>query len=86
MKKGEKWINTITPVLTYLMRCNSDVTSLLSGTAIKAIVAYCYDAFISSIYIHLFLTITDYITLLTHQTNTLDLLTHQCCTTPECCA
>src|SRR5215471_8116881 len=43
IKKGEKWINTYTPVLTYLMRCNTDVTSLLSGTAIKAIVAYVSD-------------------------------------------
>jgi hypothetical protein len=40
IKKGEAWINTFTPTLTYLMRCNTDVTSLLSGTAIKAIVAY----------------------------------------------
>src|SRR5271170_5679943 len=43
IKKGEAWMNTFTPVLTYLMRCNSDVTSLLSGTAIKAIVAYVSD-------------------------------------------
>ena len=43
LKKGEAWMNTITPVLTYLLRCNSDVTSLLSGTAIKAIVAYVSD-------------------------------------------
>ena len=31
------------PVVTFLLRCNSDVTSLLSGTAIKAIVAYISD-------------------------------------------
>jgi hypothetical protein len=43
IKKGEKWINTLTPIVTYLLRCNSDVTSLLSGTAIKAIVAYISD-------------------------------------------
>ena len=43
IKKGEKWINTLTPILTYLLRCNTDVTSLLSGTAIKAIVAYVSD-------------------------------------------
>ena len=36
-------MNTITPVLTYLLRSNSDVTSLLSGTAIKAVVAYVTD-------------------------------------------
>jgi Helitron helicase-like domain at N-terminus len=43
IKKGEKWINTLTPIVTFLMQCNSDVTSLLSGTAIKAIVAYISD-------------------------------------------
>jgi len=43
LKKGESWINNVTPVLTYLLRCNTDVTSLLSGTAIKAIVAYISD-------------------------------------------
>jgi hypothetical protein len=35
IKKGEAWINTLTPVLTYLLRCNSDVTSLLSRTSLK---------------------------------------------------
>jgi Helitron helicase-like domain at N-terminus len=43
MKKGEAWMNTVTPELTYLLRSNSDVTSLLSGTAIKAVVAYVTD-------------------------------------------
>ena len=43
LKKGEAWMNTVTPVLTYLLRSNTDVTSLLSGTAIKAIVAYVSD-------------------------------------------
>ncbi|KDR64971.1 hypothetical protein GALMADRAFT_46308, partial [Galerina marginata CBS 339.88] len=43
IKKGEAWINTLTPALTYLLRCNTDVTSLLSGTAVKAIVAYISD-------------------------------------------
>ncbi|KAF8231679.1 hypothetical protein L208DRAFT_1275948, partial [Tricholoma matsutake] len=36
-------INTLTPLITYLFCCNSDTTSLLSGTAIKAIVAYVSD-------------------------------------------
>jgi hypothetical protein len=40
MKKGEAHMNTVSPALTYLLRCNTDVTSLLSGTAVKAIVAY----------------------------------------------
>jgi hypothetical protein len=43
MKKKEAWINTLTPALTFIIRCNSDVTSLLSGTAIKAVVAYVSD-------------------------------------------
>jgi hypothetical protein len=43
LKKGEAWMNAVTPMLTYLLRSNSDVTSLLSGTAIKAIVAYVSD-------------------------------------------
>jgi hypothetical protein len=43
MKKGEPWMNTVTPELTYLLRSNSDVTSLLSGTSIKAVVAYVTD-------------------------------------------
>jgi hypothetical protein len=33
----------VTPALTYTLRCNTDVTSLLSGTSIKAVVAYISD-------------------------------------------
>ncbi|KAJ7720723.1 hypothetical protein B0H16DRAFT_1335940, partial [Mycena metata] len=36
-------MNTVNPTLTFLNRCNSDVTSLLSGTAIKAVVSYVSD-------------------------------------------
>jgi hypothetical protein len=43
IKKGESWINTFTPLVTFLLRCNTDITSLLSGTSIKAIVAYVSD-------------------------------------------
>jgi len=43
LKKGEAYLNTFTPSLTYLFRCNTDVTSLLSGTSIKAIVYYISD-------------------------------------------
>jgi hypothetical protein len=43
LKKGEAWMNTVTALLTYLLRSNSDVTSLLSGTVIKAIIAYVSD-------------------------------------------
>ena len=43
MKKLEAYLNTFTPCLTYLFHCNTDVTSLLSGTSIKAIVSYISD-------------------------------------------
>ncbi|KZT31174.1 hypothetical protein SISSUDRAFT_973627, partial [Sistotremastrum suecicum HHB10207 ss-3] len=43
MRHQEEYLNTVSPILTYLLRCNSDVTSLLSGTAIKAVVAYVCD-------------------------------------------
>ncbi|KAJ7152411.1 hypothetical protein C8R46DRAFT_847329, partial [Mycena filopes] len=39
----EPMMNTVNPILTYLNRCNSDVTSLLSGTAVKAVVSYVSD-------------------------------------------
>jgi hypothetical protein len=40
LKKLEPWINTFTPVLTYLTRCNTDVTCIWSGTAMKAVLVY----------------------------------------------
>lgn len=40
MKKGEPHMNTFSYVMAFLFRCNHDVTSLLSGTALKAVVAY----------------------------------------------
>jgi hypothetical protein len=43
MKKGEAWLNTFHPIISYLLRCNHDVTSLLSGTTIKAVIAYVTD-------------------------------------------
>ncbi|KAH7903869.1 hypothetical protein BJ138DRAFT_1019943, partial [Hygrophoropsis aurantiaca] len=36
-------MNCFTALVSYLFRCNTDVTSLLSGTAIKAVVAYISD-------------------------------------------
>lgn len=42
-RKGEPNINWYSPILTFLMRCNTDVTSLLSGTAIKSVIAYTTD-------------------------------------------
>ena len=43
MKKLEPWINTFTPLVTYLLRCNTDVTCLSSGTAIKGVAMYVSD-------------------------------------------
>ncbi|KAF8969123.1 hypothetical protein BDZ97DRAFT_1640276, partial [Flammula alnicola] len=43
MKKIEAWLNTFTPLVTYVLRCNTDVTSLSSGTAIKGVVLYVSD-------------------------------------------
>ncbi|KAF8235686.1 hypothetical protein L208DRAFT_1154390, partial [Tricholoma matsutake] len=40
MKNKEAWINTLSYVVTYLLRCNTDVTSLRSGTAIKGVLLY----------------------------------------------
>ncbi|KAF8231099.1 hypothetical protein L208DRAFT_1216583, partial [Tricholoma matsutake] len=39
-KKKESMLNTFTYPITYLFRCNTDVTSLQSGTAIKAVLWY----------------------------------------------
>ena len=43
VRKMEAWLNTITPLVTYLFCCNTDVTSLSSGTAIKGVVLYVSD-------------------------------------------
>lgn len=43
IKKREAWINTFTPLISYVFRCNTDVTSLRSGTAIKAMLIYVTD-------------------------------------------
>jgi hypothetical protein len=43
LKKLESMLNTISPCITYLFRCNTDVTSLLSGTSIKAVISYVTD-------------------------------------------
>jgi len=43
VKKGEPWLNSFIPAITYILWCNTNTTSLLSGTAIKAIVAYISD-------------------------------------------
>ena len=40
MKKTEQWLNTFSYLVTYLFRCNTDVTSLRSGTAIKSVLLY----------------------------------------------
>jgi len=43
MKKGEPMINTVTPLLTYLFRSNTDVISLKLETAIKGVILYVSD-------------------------------------------
>jgi hypothetical protein len=43
IKKLEPWINFFSPVLTCIMRCNTDVTCLWSGTALKAVIIYVSD-------------------------------------------
>jgi len=43
IKKQEAMMNTFTPALTYVMRCNTDVSSLPSGTSLKAIISYVTD-------------------------------------------
>ncbi|EPQ56049.1 hypothetical protein GLOTRDRAFT_41465, partial [Gloeophyllum trabeum ATCC 11539] len=43
LKKLETRLNTFTTTLTYLLRSNPDVTSLLSGTALKSVAAYVTD-------------------------------------------
>ncbi|KAJ6487817.1 hypothetical protein C8R45DRAFT_1053441 [Mycena sanguinolenta] len=43
LKKKEPYLNTMSKVLTYFSRSNTDVTSLMSGTAVKAMVSYVSD-------------------------------------------
>ncbi|KAL1684490.1 hypothetical protein GGG16DRAFT_34399, partial [Schizophyllum commune] len=43
LMKREVMMNSVTPVLTYLTRSNTDTTSLQSGTSMKAIVMYVSD-------------------------------------------
>jgi len=43
LKKQECMLNTISPWLTYLFRCNTDVSNMLSGTTIKAVISYVTD-------------------------------------------
>ena len=43
MKKEEAWINYFSPLLTFLVWCNTYTTSLLFGTAMKATVGYITD-------------------------------------------
>ncbi len=43
LKHTEQWMNTFNVVLSYVLRCNSDVTCLLSGTQVRAVIAYVTD-------------------------------------------
>ncbi|KAF4617978.1 hypothetical protein D9613_013011 [Agrocybe pediades] len=42
-KQLESMLNTVTPALTYLVRSNTDVSSLLSGTSVKSTISYVTD-------------------------------------------
>ena len=41
--ESESMINTISPCITYTFRCDTDVTNLLSGTSMKAVISYLTD-------------------------------------------
>ncbi|KAJ7171224.1 hypothetical protein C8R46DRAFT_1162191 [Mycena filopes] len=43
LRHREPQLNTISQIITYFSRCNTDCTSLLSGTAIKAVISYVSD-------------------------------------------
>ncbi|KAI0338472.1 hypothetical protein BDW22DRAFT_1459677, partial [Trametopsis cervina] len=43
LRQTEEWLNTFNITLTYLLRCNTDVTCLLSSTQVRAIIAYVTD-------------------------------------------
>ena len=43
IKKHEEWIYFITPALTYILHCNTDITCMWSGTALKAVIMYISD-------------------------------------------
>ncbi|KAJ7737157.1 hypothetical protein DFH07DRAFT_688135, partial [Mycena maculata] len=43
IKKLEAKLNTFTKVVTFFSRSNTDVTSLLSGTSVKAVISYVSD-------------------------------------------
>lgn len=43
LRKHADNLNEINPTLTYIMRSNTDVTPLMSGTATKAVIAYVCD-------------------------------------------
>lgn len=40
MKKCKTWLNTFSYLVTYLFQCNTDITSLRSGMAIKGVLLY----------------------------------------------
>ena len=48
LKPGEAHLNTYSNVLAYLMMSNTDATSLLSGTSMRAIIAYTTDYIMKS--------------------------------------
>ncbi|KZV77824.1 hypothetical protein EXIGLDRAFT_586158, partial [Exidia glandulosa HHB12029] len=43
VRHDERRMNTVNPDLSYLLRSNTDVTCLLTGTSLKAVIAYATD-------------------------------------------
>ena len=43
LKKHESMMNNYSPVMSYLLRSNTDVTSLMSSTSMKAAISYITD-------------------------------------------
>ncbi|ORY34475.1 hypothetical protein BCR33DRAFT_641590, partial [Rhizoclosmatium globosum] len=43
MKKHDIWSNRVNPLISYLFGCNTDLTEMLSGTIVKAIIIYITD-------------------------------------------
>ncbi|KAI1783186.1 hypothetical protein LXA43DRAFT_839145, partial [Ganoderma leucocontextum] len=48
-RKHEEWINTYHPVMVVVLRCNTDVTCLSSGTAVREVIAYVADYITKSV-------------------------------------
>jgi hypothetical protein len=45
VRKREEWVNNVTTAIMYALRCNTDTTSLQSGTAVNSVVRYIMEYF-----------------------------------------